>query len=157
VTFGSHKRQSGGVANARANRRGCARLDRTINQDEVQTGIHLKTIVEPAAKPPAEYREWDPRCPDVVRGLVAALRPPEFIAIEHVGSTAVPGCGGKGVIDLLALYRDGCLGAAKEFLSAAGFACQGPEFARRWPQERPMYLGVFRWNAKPFLEQFRVS
>jgi len=116
----------------------------------------MDPVVAPAAKPRADYRAWDPRYPEVVRALVAALQPPEFVSIEHVGGTAIPGCGGKGVIDLLALYRDGFLEAAKTFLLGAGFGRQGPEFARRWPEERPMYLGVYRWNAEPVLVYVHV-
>lgn len=76
---------------------------------------------------------------------------PSFLTLEHVGSTAVPGCGGKGVIDVLALYRDGSLEAAKAYLLELGFGRQGAEFANPWPASRPMYLGAYRWSGHPFL------
>ena len=65
----------------------------------------MQTIVESASKPKAEYREWDSSYPEAVNALVNELMPnPEHVTFEHVGSTAVIGCAGKGVIDLLALY-----------------------------------------------------
>src|SRR5271165_192672 len=112
----------------------------------------MRLFLEPASKPNADYRDWDPRSPDVVRSLVSALSPlPSFLSIEHVGSTAIPGCGGKNVIDLLALYATDHLDDAKTYLLALGFCRQGTEFARAWPDERPMFLGNYRWNAEPYL------
>ncbi len=111
----------------------------------------MQTIVEPATKPKAEYREWDPSYPDVVNTLVSELMPlPEYMTFEHVGSTAVVGCAGKGVIDLLALYREGFLAASRDFLLSAGFCPQGPEFGRPWPSDRPMLLGAFRWSERTY-------
>jgi GrpB-like predicted nucleotidyltransferase (UPF0157 family) len=98
-------------------------------------------ILEPAAKPKAEFHEWEECYVEVVKSLMSAMPPlPEYLAIEHVGSTAVPGCGGKGVIDLLGRYRAGHLDSVKAFLLELGFGRQGPEFARAWPETRPMYL-----------------
>jgi GrpB-like predicted nucleotidyltransferase (UPF0157 family) len=112
----------------------------------------MQPLLHPASKPPVEYHEWDPQYPNVVHSLQSALSPlPPFLTLEHVGSTAVPGCGGKRVIDLLALYEDGFLGEAKAFLLAVGFGRQGPEFSRAWPKERPMYLGLYHWLDEPYL------
>jgi GrpB-like predicted nucleotidyltransferase (UPF0157 family) len=117
-----------------------------------QLPSELQPLIHNASKPIAEYREGDPRYPDVVRSLVSALESlPPFLAIEHVGSTAIAGCGGKGVIDLLALYPGGSLSEAKAFLLAVGFRRQGPEFSRPWPEDRPMYLGSYHWLDEPFL------
>ena len=111
----------------------------------------MRTIVHSTTKPKAEYREWDPLKPAAVKALVRDLMPlPEYMSIEHVGSSAVPGCGGKGVIDLLALYQESYLAASKEFLLSAGFCPQGQEFLRPWPNDRPMLLGAFRWNERVF-------
>jgi GrpB-like predicted nucleotidyltransferase (UPF0157 family) len=117
----------------------------------------MQPIIHPGSKPSAGYHEWDPRYPEVVQSLVSALNPmPSFLMIEHVGSTAVPGCGGKRIIDLLALYEDSFLDEAKAFLLAIGFSRQGPEFSRAWPEERPMYLGSYRWRDEPFLVYIHV-
>ncbi|WP_433219980.1 GrpB family protein [Dactylosporangium sp. CS-047395] len=52
-----------------------------------------------------EVHEYDPAWPDHARAVIAELRaahPGVFSAIEHVGSTAVPGLPAKPVIDLMA-------------------------------------------------------
>ena len=56
------------------------------------------------------FRPYDARCPEV------AHRVADFIQerlpgarVEHVGSTAVPGCPGKGVVDLMLPYAPGDL------------------------------------------------
>jgi GrpB-like predicted nucleotidyltransferase (UPF0157 family) len=110
------------------------------------------TVVRPATKPHAAYREWDRRYPEVVTRLVAEMSDgPPGVTVEHVGSTAVPGCGGKGIIDLLAIYPEGALEQTKAWLPRLGFARQGPEFSRRWPDTRPMYLGRYRCLDESFL------
>jgi GrpB-like predicted nucleotidyltransferase (UPF0157 family) len=109
------------------------------------------SIIEPAGKPTAEYRDWDARYSAVVDALKSAMAPiPAFLLFEHVGSTAVPNCGGKGIIDLIALYRHGFLDRSKEFLVGTGFGRQGAEFSRAWPDDRPMFLGSFRWDEDTF-------
>jgi GrpB-like predicted nucleotidyltransferase (UPF0157 family) len=61
------------------------------------------------------------------------------IEIEHVGSTAVPGCDGKGIIDLLVLYPEGGLARAKKVLVDLGF---GPQMTGNpFPEDRPMRTG----------------
>jgi GrpB-like predicted nucleotidyltransferase (UPF0157 family) len=108
----------------------------------------MNAVVERASKPKAEYHDWSPKYSEVVASLLEQLRPlPPFLAFEHVGSTAIPRCGGKGVLDLIALYDDGFLEPAKRFLVEVGFARQGPEFAKPWPDERPMFLGYY-WQSK---------
>lgn len=58
---------------------------------------------------PLEYAEDDPDWPDLASQasaeLMAAL-PGLFSAIEHVGSTAVPGLAAKPIIDLMAATDD---------------------------------------------------
>ena len=59
--------------------------------------------------------------------------------MEHVGSTSVPGCAGKGVVDLMVVYQEGRLSAARDLLAIFGFERQrGRE---PWPEERPMRVG----------------
>ena len=63
----------------------------------------------------------------------------DTLQVEHVGSTAVPGCWGKGIIDLLVMYAPGCLASARETLDRLGFQRQsGPE---PFPESRPMRVG----------------
>ncbi len=110
------------------------------------------TLFKPASKPAAGYHAWDPRYLDVVRSLVAQLgQLRSDVTFEHVGSTAVTGCGGKGVIDLLALYEDGALHATKAWLLSLGLGRQGAEFSRPWSESRPMYLGWYAFGGEQWL------
>lgn len=54
-----------------------------------------------------ELTPYDPAAPQVFAELAAFLSGllPDDASIEHVGSTAVPGLGGKGIIDALVLVR----------------------------------------------------
>jgi GrpB-like predicted nucleotidyltransferase (UPF0157 family) len=118
---------------------------------------HAVTIFRRATKPSANFRAWDPRYPDVVASLVAAVgERPAGVTLEHVGSTSIPGCGGKGVIDLIALYPAGALETAKTWLFSLGLITQGPEFARAWGDTRPMYLGSYVHDHEPFLVYVHV-
>ena len=64
----------------------------------------------PGAPKVIDLRPWDARGPaaanSVIRVLQTAL---PGIEIEHVGSTAVPGCDGKGILDLMLLIPIGRL------------------------------------------------
>jgi GrpB-like predicted nucleotidyltransferase (UPF0157 family) len=103
-------------------------------------------MFEPATKPCAEYHEWDPQYLEVARSIVSQLGGARAdVTFEHVGSTAVIGCGGKAVIDLLGLYADGGLEETKRWLLSLGLVSQGPEFSRPWPESRPMLLGRYRY------------
>jgi GrpB-like predicted nucleotidyltransferase (UPF0157 family) len=108
-------------------------------------------IVNPAERPPARYVAYDPNWPTVARELGAeiATRAP-WMQVEHVGSTAVPQCGGKGIVDLLAVYPPGRLDAAVETLRKMGFVAQGPEFAHPFPAERPMLLGRYSVGSQAY-------
>jgi GrpB-like predicted nucleotidyltransferase (UPF0157 family)/mannose-6-phosphate isomerase-like protein (cupin superfamily) len=84
--------------------------------------------------------EHDPRAVEVA-GLVTDLivsRLPA-VTVEHVGSTAVPGCAGKGVVDLMVLYGTGRLAAVRDGLDALGFQRQTGRDP--FPEERPMRVG----------------
>src|ERR1700694_5930209 len=87
------------------------------------------------------YVEYDPVAPDVavhVGSLIDAAAP--WAKAEHIGSTAIPGCAGKGIVDLVALYPRGKLEATRSAIDGLGFQRQrtGHEF----PEERPMRVGA---------------
>ncbi len=72
--------------------------------------------------------------------------------MDHIGSTAVPGCRGKGVIDLAVTYTDGALESAKAALHALAFQKQSGR--EPFPETRPMRVsavcaigGTFRVHA----------
>src|ERR1051325_29485 len=63
---------------------------------------------------PAEFRPYDPAVTEVARLLRDLIEGVESkLQVEHVGSTSVPGCAVKGIIDLAVLYPDGFLVRAR--------------------------------------------
>jgi GrpB-like predicted nucleotidyltransferase (UPF0157 family) len=86
---------------------------------------------------PAAFADSDPRAPKVAQLLIDAIqqRDPRVV-VDHVGSTAVPGCRGKGVIDLAVTYNAGDLELAKAAVDALGFQKQSGRDP--WPEARPM-------------------
>lgn len=106
-------------------------------------------VIEPYEPQPVACHPWNRRAP-AVAARVAALIEGELsdARVEHIGSTAVPGCSGKGVVDLLLLYPPGRLAAARDALAALGFQPQpGPD---PWPEERPMRVGAVRHDGVLF-------
>jgi GrpB-like predicted nucleotidyltransferase (UPF0157 family) len=116
----------------------------------------VKPIIGPYAALPAVCRDYDPRAANVAR-QVAALVGEHLprIRVEHVGSTSVPGCAGKGIVDLMIAVRDGEeLDAVKELLNHLGFQPQtGPE---PFPESRPMRVGSLVHDGETFLLHVHV-
>jgi GrpB-like predicted nucleotidyltransferase (UPF0157 family) len=81
-----------------------------------------------------------------VAGWITARVP--AVAVEHIGSTAVPGCAGKGVVDLMVVCPEGQLDAAKQALDALGFQRQTSR--EPWPEERPMRIGALEHDGQVF-------
>lgn len=103
----------------------------------------------PYFEAPAEFWPHDPEAAVVARELgrrIETLSP--GLHVEHVGSTAVPGCGGKGIIDLAVLYPAGELTRARAALDALGF--QRQTGADPFPEDRPMRVGAVPWGARMF-------
>ncbi len=66
--------------------------------------------------------------------------------VEHIGSTSVAGCWGKGIIDLLVMYQPGGLDAARRTLDTLGFQRQGgPD---PFPESRPMRVGSVEYLSR---------
>jgi GrpB-like predicted nucleotidyltransferase (UPF0157 family) len=91
---------------------------------------------------PVQVHEADPDAPEVARRLIAliATRWPATPA-EHIGSTAVPGLAGKGIIDLLLAAQPADISAITQALFELGFQPQVPP---AFPATRPMLWGTFR-------------
>jgi GrpB-like predicted nucleotidyltransferase (UPF0157 family) len=85
----------------------------------------------------AVFAEYDPRAAQIAQLLKDAIeaREPRII-VDHIGSTAVPDCRGKGVIDLAVTYAAGDLELAKAVLDALGFQRQSGR--EPFPETRPM-------------------
>jgi GrpB-like predicted nucleotidyltransferase (UPF0157 family) len=91
---------------------------------------------------PVQVHQADPDAPKVARRLIAliATRWPATPA-EHIGSTAVPGQAGKGIIDLLLAAPPAHIPAITRALHELGFQPQAPA---AFPATRPMLWGTFR-------------
>ena len=76
-----------------------------------------------------------------VAGWIAAVivESDGSLQVEHIGSTSVPGCWGKGIIDLLVQYHPGRLETARDSLDRIGF--QRQTGAAAFPESRPMRVG----------------
>jgi GrpB-like predicted nucleotidyltransferase (UPF0157 family) len=70
------------------------------------------------------------------------------VGVEHIGSTAVPGCAGKGVVDLMLLYPEGQLEVARETLDGLGF--QRQTAGHLFPESRPMRVGALKHRGQLF-------
>jgi GrpB-like predicted nucleotidyltransferase (UPF0157 family) len=109
----------------------------------------MAVIIELYTDEPASYHAYDAAAPAVARVLADAITGAEpGLAVEHIGSTAVPGCAGKGVIDLMVLYAPGQLSRAKRALDQLGFQRQTTRDP--FPEDRPMRVGVVTHGGKPF-------
>lgn len=99
--------------------------------------------------PADAFRPYDPRCPEVARRVAKLIedRLPDA-RVEHIGSTAIPGCDGKGVVDLLLLYPPGRLAAAREAVDGLGF--QRHERPGAFPEERPVRIGSVEHDGASF-------
>ena len=116
----------------------------------------IKPVIGPYEARPAVCREYDPRAA-VVAGQIAALVASHLpqVQVEHVGSTAVPGCDGKGIVDLMIPCRDGeQLGTVKECLDWLGF--QRQESRDPFPEDRPMHVGAWDYQGERFLLHVHV-
>jgi len=118
---------------------------------------HVKKIIGPYKKPKAAFHPYDYRSQDVATQLkkLIELYMPEA-TIDHIGSTAIPGCPGKGIVDLMALYPTEHLDAVITLLSAMGFQRQGKEFKNRFPDSRPVMMGTFKYDNTSFLVYVHV-
>jgi GrpB-like predicted nucleotidyltransferase (UPF0157 family) len=115
----------------------------------------VQPIIGPYASRPAECRDYDPRAAEVARQIAAVVYAhlPQ-VRVEHVGSTSVPGCAGKGVVDLLIAVAEGELEKVKELLDRLGF--QGQIGRDPFPETRPMRAGSFVHDGQTFLIHVHV-
>jgi GrpB-like predicted nucleotidyltransferase (UPF0157 family) len=97
---------------------------------------------------PVQVYQADPDAPEVARRLIAliATRWPATPA-AHIGSTAVPGLAGKGIVDLLLAAPPAHIPAITQALHELGFQHQRPA---AFPATRPMLWGAFRHGATQY-------
>ncbi len=101
--------------------------------------------------PTDSFRDHDDRFAAVGRRVMALIREQvgaDAIEVEHIGSSAIPGCAGKGVVDLMVTYLPGGLGAAKAVIDGVGF--QRYQAAGAWGEERPVRIGTIDHDGTTF-------
>jgi GrpB-like predicted nucleotidyltransferase (UPF0157 family) len=105
--------------------------------------------IGPYEQLPATCNDHDPRSFEVAKRVADLIEShlPD-VRVEHVGSTAVPGCASKGVVDLMILYPPGQLPEVREGLDALGFQRQTGR--NPFPEERPLRLGSIEFDSTRF-------
>jgi GrpB-like predicted nucleotidyltransferase (UPF0157 family) len=111
--------------------------------------VSWHSIICPYHIHPPEYRDYDPFAVEVAR-LVASkiLAHLPMVAVEHVGSTAVPECAGKGIIDLVVVYPADRLALVKSVLEGLGF--QPQTCGHLFPETRPMRVGAIDHEGRTY-------
>ena len=106
-------------------------------------------IVGPYTLTVAEYLPYDPESSRVARLIAKTIAASNYkVEVEHIGSTAVPGCWGKGIIDLLVLYREDDLESARDGLDRLGF--QRQPGSEPFPEHRPMRVGGVEYFGRAY-------
>jgi len=130
-------------------------------------GLHFLPVTDSGGERPdlpilpyerrfAHVAEWDPRTLDVAATIAAMVRRrrPDLV-IEHIGSTAVPGLPGKGIVDLSVEADSAHIAGIVEDLYGLGFQPQpGPD---PWPPTRPMLVGAVLFNGQEFRIHFHIQ
>ncbi|MBI2777357.1 MAG: 5-(carboxyamino)imidazole ribonucleotide synthase [Chloroflexi bacterium] len=110
----------------------------------------------PYARREAHVAPWDPRTEAVAARLVAMIgrRRPD-LQVEHIGSTAVPGLPGKGIVDLSMESLPEGIPSIVAALHDLGFQDQpGPD---PWPPTRPMLVGAVDLEGTEFRIHLHVQ
>lgn len=98
-------------------------------------------LILPYEPAPARCLPWDPAAPDVAGRLAWLIeRWLPDVQVEHIGSTAIQDCDGKGVIDLQVIYPPPRLDAVEDVLTRLGF--QPQTGSEPFPEGRPLKLGA---------------
>ena len=112
--------------------------------------------IGPYERRTAEVHPWDPRTVEVARRVSALIndRRPDLV-VEHIGSTAVAGLPGKGIVDLSIEAQPGDIPGIVAMLYELGFGPQpGPD---PWPPTRPMPVGSFDLDGTTFRIHLHVQ
>jgi GrpB-like predicted nucleotidyltransferase (UPF0157 family) len=110
----------------------------------------------PHPSPHPALRPWNPHAPAAAAHVAQQIaeRLPDT-TVDHVGSSAVPGCDGKGYLDLVIPYRDDVhLTAINDALFALGFGRQRNRDP--FPETRPMRTGAIDHEGEMFLLHVHV-
>ena len=112
--------------------------------------------IGPYERRTAEVHPWDPRTVEVARRIAALINEqrPDLV-VEHIGSTAVPGLPGKGIVDLSIQTQPSEIPGIVAMLYDLGFQAQpGPD---PWPATRPMPVGAYEYDGTSFRIHLHVQ
>jgi GrpB-like predicted nucleotidyltransferase (UPF0157 family) len=115
----------------------------------VRARLNAKPPVLPYSNSGAAYVPYDPAAIDVaaaVGTLIEGAAP--WAKVEHIGSTAIPGCAGKGIVDIMVMYPLGRLEATRNAIDALGF--QPQQTGHIFPDERPMRVGAIERDGRRY-------
>jgi 5-(carboxyamino)imidazole ribonucleotide synthase len=112
--------------------------------------------IGPYERRTAEVHPWDPRTVEVARRVTALITEQQpNLVVEHIGSTAVPGLPGKGIVDLSIETQPGEIPGIVAMLYELGFGPQpGPD---PWPPTRPMPVGSYDLDGTTFRIHLHVQ
>ena len=117
-----------------------ASTDDLSHGSAVYTRLVSQPSIGPYVRLPASVEPWDPRALEVAATVTQLIheRRPDLV-VEHIGSTAVPGLPGKGIVDLAIATTPDDVPVVAGLLTGFGFGPQpGPD---PWPPSRPMLVG----------------
>jgi GrpB-like predicted nucleotidyltransferase (UPF0157 family) len=107
----------------------------------------IKILLYESAPARCELPEAD--AAGAAAALVEYLRTElDNLTVEHIGSTAVPGCAGKGILDVMIAPPDSRFVDVRERIDRLGFQRQTTR--ETFPEERPMRTGAFEYNGRRF-------
>jgi dephospho-CoA kinase len=113
-------------------------------------------LIGPYERRPVAVHPWDPAVVEVAARVVAIIvaRRPE-LHVEHIGSTAVPGLPGKGIVDLSTETDPAAIPDVTAAMFELGFGPQvGPD---PWPPERPMLVGSYVLDCREYRIHLHVQ
>ncbi|HEX8026783.1 MAG TPA: 5-(carboxyamino)imidazole ribonucleotide synthase [Candidatus Limnocylindrales bacterium] len=112
--------------------------------------------IGPYERRTAEVHPWDPNSVEVARRVVSLIneRRPDLV-VEHIGSTAVEGLPGKGIVDLSMQVQPAEIPGIVDMLYELGFGPQpGPD---PWPPTRPMPVGSYDLDGQSYRIHLHVQ
>jgi dephospho-CoA kinase len=112
--------------------------------------------IGPYERRPVTVSPWDPNVIPVAErvGAIIRARRPE-LRVEHIGSTAVPGLPGKGIVDLATETDAAAIPDVTAAMYELGFGPQpGPD---PWPPERPMLVGSYALAGREYRIHLHVQ
>jgi len=90
---------------------------------------------------------YDSKAPEIfeeIRRFICDVIPYQ-VEVEHIGSTAVPGLGGKGIIDILIITKKEYMQSIVEILESKGYK-YNPQGGT--PPERLFVSGPYKYHGK---------